>query len=164
MRREVLEERGILALESGDLEGAVGALARRRAARDGLGDDVGRRSVGLAYGRALAAAGAFDAARAELEPALELFRASALSYYEGQASLALAACDRHASREAEMLARLGRAVDLAIRFDNEHWLRREVARDPKLFAHPDARALLPADLRDAADAAVARPEIEPRAA
>src|SRR4029453_16110823 len=69
----------------------------------------------------------------------------------------LPSCDRAAGRAPGMLAHLGRAVDLAIRFDNEYWLRREVRRDPDLFALPEARALLPADLREAAVSAAARP-------
>lgn len=160
-RRELLEERAVLALESGDTAGALATLARLVAARDAHGDDVARRTAGMTYGRALARMGRYDAARAELEPALELFRSHALSYYEAQASLALATCDRAAGRESDLLEHLKRAVDLAIRFDNEYWLRREVSRDPAPFADPEARALLPADLRDTADAASAAPEPRP---
>ena len=163
-RRELLEERALLAFEAGDTSGALAALGRLASAREAAGDEVGRRSVGLTRGRVLAARGAVDAAREELEPALELFHSHALIYYEAQASLALAACERAPEREREMLEHLRRAVDLAIRYDNEHWLRREVGRDPDLFSHPDARALLPADLRDAADAAAARPKDQPHTA
>lgn len=159
-RRELIEERAVLLQELGDHAGALAALARLVAARSTHGDDVGRRTVGLAYGKALATIGDTESAREELEPALALFRSQALHFYEAQASLALAACDRVQGLEAEMLAHIARAVDLAIRFDNEFWLRREVARDPAQFEHPDARLLLPADLRETADAAAARPALE----
>ena len=41
-----------------------------------------------------------------------------------------------------------RAVDLAARYDYEYWLRREVLRNPELFAIEDTAELLPADLRE----------------
>lgn len=159
-RRELFEERAVLSLETGDIVGALATLERLAWARKGNGDELGRRTVGLVYGRALAISGILDAARAELVPALALFKEQSLHYYEAQASLALAVCERGAGAESEMLAYIARAVDLAIRFDNEHWLRREVARDPALFDSPEARRLLPADLRETVEEAAARPEPE----
>ena len=43
---------------------------------------------------------------------------------------------------------LSRAVDLAVRYDYEYWLKREVSRNPELFAMEETAELLPADLRE----------------
>jgi hypothetical protein len=40
-----------------------------------------------------------------------------------------------------------RAVDLAVRYDYEYWLKREVLKTPDLFRIEDTAELLPADLR-----------------
>ena len=50
--------------------------------------------------------------------------------------------------EIKMREHLRRAVDLAVRYDYEYWLKREVSRNPELFAIEETAELLPADLRE----------------
>lgn len=155
-RRELLEERALLALGAGDATGALGLLDRLVAARAAAGDEVGFHTASLSRGCVLVTRGDFDAARKDLEPSLAFCRSQNLYYYEAQASLALAACEAASDHEKAMLEHLGRAVDLALRYDYEYWLEREVSRSPGLFASPDAAALLPADLREKASEAAGR--------
>jgi DNA-binding SARP family transcriptional activator len=61
--------------------------------------------------------------------------------------MSLAVCELESEREPQMLERLRRALDLAARYDYEHWLRQEISSQPELFASEYAQELLPADLR-----------------
>jgi tetratricopeptide (TPR) repeat protein len=102
----------------------------------------------MTWGRLRIAEGAAEEARTALAPALDYFRTRGFYYYEAQAQLALARCESAAGREREMLEHLRRALELAARYDYEHWLQREVAAHPELFGAPEARLLLPLDLRE----------------
>ena len=90
---------------------------------------------------------------ADLQPALEYFRAHGLYYYEAQAAMLLAVCEHAAGDEPATLEHLRRALDLAARYDYEYWLRGGVASYPQLFDTPEAAELLPADLREQLPAA-----------
>ena len=147
-RAELHEERALLLLQLGDAQGALALIDRLLAARREAGDERGAYTASLARARVLAAASRHDDARAELEPALLYFHSHGLYYYEAQASLALADCDAREGREGELVEHLRRALELAARYDNEYWLRREAAANPRLFADPEALALLPPDLRE----------------
>jgi DNA-binding SARP family transcriptional activator len=103
------------------------------------------------------AQGEHDAARSELAPALRHFREHNFHYYEAQASMALAACAMEAGREKDCLGHLRRALELAVRYDYEYWLRREVERSPRLFSAEEARKLLPAELRQRLSALQSQP-------
>jgi DNA-binding SARP family transcriptional activator len=54
-----------------------------------------------------------------------------------------------------MVEHLRRTLDLSARYDYEYWLRREASGRPRLFASPEASALLPPDLREQVAAAEA---------
>jgi len=47
-----------------------------------------------------------------------------------------------------MLQHLRRALELAVRYDYEYWVQREVANQPDLFALEEAAELLPSDVRE----------------
>src|ERR1041385_6068357 len=106
-------------------------------------NEAALKSAVLARARVCLAQGEREAARADLGPALTYFREHNLHYYEAQASLALAACAVSAGSEKEYLEHLRGAVELAVRYDYEYWLRREVEQSPQLFSHEQARGLLP---------------------
>jgi DNA-binding SARP family transcriptional activator len=61
--------------------------------------------------------------------------------------MALASCAMAAGGEQGYLEHLRRALELAVRYDYEYWLRREVEQNPRLFSPEQSRKLLPADLR-----------------
>ncbi len=169
-RCELLDEQALLELRTGDLGAARKLIDQLINARRGMGDELRVRTAALTLGRVLIAQGEEGLASGELEPALGYFRQNGLYYYETQACMALALCDMAAGRDARMLERLRRAVDLAARYDYEYWLRRELAAHPRLFAAPEAAELLPPDAREylasqmtLREPATARPVQESRA-
>jgi ATP/maltotriose-dependent transcriptional regulator MalT len=145
-RTELLEERGLLALQLGDLTEARALIDRLIDAR--ARDEMGRQRTILARGRVAIAQGKTEEARADLHPALQYFREQGLYFNEAQGSLLLAVCEHAAGRDAEVLEHLRRALDLAARYDYEYWLQRFVVQHPQVFSAPEAAELLPADLRE----------------
>ena len=145
-RTELLEERGLLALQLGDFTEARALLERLIEAR--AQDEMLRQRTVLARARVAVAQGRTDEARADLRPALKYFRSMGLYYNETQAAMLLAVCEHDAGREAETLEHLRRALDLAARYDYEYWLQRLVAQFPQVFSAPEAAELLPPDLRE----------------
>ena len=146
--RELLEEKAMLALQVGDAATARSLMDQLIAARTQAGDEMGCYNAALARSRVLLAQGATETARAELQPALNYFRAHGIYYNEAQASFLLARCDLHDAREGEMLEQLRRTLDLAARYDYEYWLQRRITLHPQLFASKEAAELLPAELRE----------------
>lgn len=143
---ELLEERGLLALQAGELNEARALLDRLIEAR--AKDEMGRLRAKLARGRILFAQGKTFEAREDLAPALKYFRANSLYYNEALAAMLLAACAQAEGRDAEVLEHLRRALDLAARYDYDYWLKRSVAQLPQVFSTPEAAELLPADVRE----------------
>jgi len=143
---ELLEERGLLALQSGEPVEARALLDRLVEAR--ARDVMGRHRAVLARGRILFAQGKIEEAREDLAPALKYFRANGLYYNEAQAAMLLAACGHAEGRDAEVLEHLRRALDLAARYDYDYWLKRSVAQFPQVFSTSEAAELLPADVRE----------------
>ncbi|HEV7891069.1 MAG TPA: BTAD domain-containing putative transcriptional regulator [Pyrinomonadaceae bacterium] len=156
-RRELPEEQAMLSAQEGDLTAARAALDRLVEARAAMQNEAALKSAVLARARVCLAQGEHEAARAELGPALTYFREHNLHYYEAQASIALASCAASAGSEKECLEHLRRAVELAVRYDYEYWLRREVEQSPSLFSHEQAQRLLPVDLRQRLSALRAQP-------
>jgi DNA-binding SARP family transcriptional activator len=156
-RCELTEEQAMLSAQEGDLAAARAALDRLVDARVAVQNEATLKSAVLARARVMLAQGERDAAREELSPALTYFREHNLHYYEAQASVALASCALSAGSEKEYLEHLRRAVELAVRYDYEYWLRREVEQNPRLFSHEGACKLLPVDLRQILSAVQARP-------
>jgi ATP/maltotriose-dependent transcriptional regulator MalT/DNA-binding SARP family transcriptional activator len=145
-RTELLEERGLLALQLGDLTGARSLLDRLIDAR--ARDEMGRQRSILARGRVLIAQGKTEEARVDLQPALRYFREQGLYFNEAQASMLLAVCEHDAGHDADVNEHLRRALDLAARYDYEYWLQRFVTQFPRVFSAPEAAELLPTDLRE----------------
>jgi ATP/maltotriose-dependent transcriptional regulator MalT/DNA-binding SARP family transcriptional activator len=146
-RVELMEEQAFLSLRAGDLTRARGQVDRLAELRPAGKDDLAHYTATLARGRIMLAQKDYPAAATELNSALEYFHRTGLYYYEAQACVSLAACELEAGREPQMIERLRRALDLAARYDYEHWLRQELISHPEVFASEDAQELLPADLR-----------------
>ncbi|MCA1567764.1 MAG: tetratricopeptide repeat protein [Acidobacteria bacterium] len=156
-RRELPEEQAMLSAQEGDLAAARSAIDQLVEARADLQDEVALKTSVLARGRIMLAQGEHAAARAELLPVVTYFRERNLHYYEAQASLALASCARVAGKEGDYLEHLRRAIELAVRYDYEYWLRREVEQNPQLFSSEQSLKLLPADLRRRLSAVQSQP-------
>jgi ATP/maltotriose-dependent transcriptional regulator MalT/DNA-binding SARP family transcriptional activator len=147
-RTELLEERALLGLQIGDLSSAQAQIDHLLAARPPEKGELGFLTASLTRGRIVAARGQYQEAREGLTKALEYFHGHGLYYYEAQASMAIALCDFHLKNERGILERLRRVVDLAVRYDYEYWLKRQIAKHPEIFAGEDALELLPLDLRE----------------
>ncbi|MGI8732176.1 MAG: BTAD domain-containing putative transcriptional regulator [Pyrinomonadaceae bacterium] len=147
-RTELFEERALLSLQAGNLVTARNLIDRLISGRSREKDEIAFNTASLSRGRIMTAQGDFAAARDELGEALNYFHEHNLYYYEAQACMALATCDLKFGEEIKMRERLRRAVDLAVRYDYEYWLKREVSKNPELFAIEETAELLPADLRE----------------
>jgi LuxR family maltose regulon positive regulatory protein len=156
-RRELPEEQAMLSAQEGDLAGARAALDQLVEARAAMQNEAALKSAVLARARVMLAQGEHAVARSELAPALVYFREHNFHYYEAQASIALASCAMEARKEKDYLEHLRRALELAVRYDYEYWLRREVEQNPRLFSPEEARKLLPADLRQRLSALQSQP-------
>jgi LuxR family maltose regulon positive regulatory protein len=152
-RMELLDERALLGLRIGDLGAAESQIERLLSWRPLEKDERGFFTASLTRGRIRTARGEYESAHAELIKALEYFHGHSLYYYEAQASIVLAICDLHLGKETEMIERLKRAVDLAVRYDYDYWLKRQIATHPELFGGEEALELLPQDLREEVAAA-----------
>lgn len=146
-RTELLEEQALLSMLVGDSGTALSQIDRLIAARPVEKNEIGFFTASLARGRILIAQGEHLRAIEDLAQALEYFHNHTLYYYEAQASLALAICQLRLGNEPQMVEQLRRAIDLAVRYDYEYWLRREAIANNELFSAEDAAALLPSDLK-----------------
>lgn len=155
-RTELFEERALLSLSVGDFAAARMLIDRLLDVRSVENDPRTFHTAALTRARIKVAQGEIESARSELATAAEYFRGHSLYYYEAQTCLALAVCDLRLQKEAEMIEHLRRGIDLAVRYDYEFWLQREVSNNSALFATEEAVELLPADLRAAVEVARAR--------
>ncbi len=144
---ELLEERGLLSLRAGDLVTARAQLDRLIQLRPIGKDELRYYTASLSRARVMSTQGEYDSARRDLASGANYFRAQGLYYYEAQACMGLAICEWKLAREPEMLEHLRRALDLALRYDYEYWLQRELNCNPELFVTEEAAEILPADLR-----------------
>ncbi len=153
-RTELLEERALLNLQHGDLATALTQIDRLLGARlaEREKSERGFFTASLTKGRVLSARGEYETARDTLKDAAGYFHTNGLYYYEAQASMALAVCHLHLGREPEMVECLKRAIDLAVRYDYEYWLKYQIDSSPGLFASEESLELLPVDLRERAQA------------
>ena len=147
-RVELLEEQALLSLQVGDLTAARAYLERLIRLRPVEKEEIGFHTASLSRARVRIAQGEYEPARADLANSLKYFRTHGLYYYEAQSCMALASCDLKLGKEPEMVEHLLRAVDLALRYDYEYWLQREVTGNPNLFSSEEAVETLPADLRE----------------
>ena len=159
-RTELLEERALLSLQVGDFASAQAQIDRLISGRPPEKDELVFFTASLTRGRIMTARGEYESARETLGKALEYFHSHGLYYYEAQASVVSAICDLHLGKELEMLERLRRAIDLAVRFDYEYWLKCQITSHPEVFSSEEALELLPLDLREQV---AATPEARPSA-
>lgn len=146
-RTELFEERALLSLKASDLANARNLIERLLTARPPERNQRGYYTASLTRARILLAQGDYSNAANALREAADYFRGHNLYYYEAQSCMALAVCHFEQQEEPETFEQLRRAVELAVRYDYEFWLNREVHSNPRLFATEEAAELLPSDLR-----------------
>ena len=146
-RTELLEEQALLSMLVGDLAAARNQIERLISGRPLEKNELGYFTASLAKARIMIAQGEEVAAADVLAAALAYFHDHTLYYYEAQASLAMAWCNFKLEKEPQMFEHLRRAIDLAVRYDYEYWLQRQLVACAPLFAIEEAAELLPSDLR-----------------
>src|SRR6185503_15614003 len=164
-RTELLEEQALLAMLVGDLKTARNQIERLISARPRDKNELGYFTASLARARIMIAEGDEISAAGVLVDALAYFHEHTLYYYEAQASLALARCNFKLGKEPQMFEHLRRAIDLAVRYDYEYWLQRQLVAHVPLFAAEEAAELLPSDLRAqlaSASSDAARVKVQPQ--
>lgn len=159
VRTELLEERALLSLQMGNVDGARNQIDRLVEARSADREDLGYFTASLAQARIMIAQRVFEETIEQLQRVRDYFQEHTLYFYEAQSSMALAVCDFHLNHEPEMLGHLRRAIDLAVRYDYEHWLKREIASYPELFAVEETAEMLPPDLRAQATGTSSIPDV-----
>jgi DNA-binding SARP family transcriptional activator/Tfp pilus assembly protein PilF len=147
-RMELFEERALLSMQVGDFAAARSQIDRLISARPAEKDQIGFHTALLTRGRVMVAQSEYQSALRELNDALNYFHSNALYYYEAQASLALATCRFRLGHEQQIFKHVKRAIDLAVRYDYEYWLKRQILHHPELFAAEDSKELLPSDLQE----------------
>ncbi len=147
-RTELLEERALLSFQMGNTAEARSQIDRLITARSVDKQDIGFYTALLTRSRIRIAQGDFEAAAEELKLVLEYFKSQTLYYYEAQARLAIAVCAHKTDKEPEVVLHLKRAVELAVRYDYEYWLKREIELNLNLFSTEEAIDLLPPDLQE----------------
>jgi LuxR family transcriptional regulator, maltose regulon positive regulatory protein len=164
-RTEWYEERALLSLQVGDFSAARNLIDRLLSGRSREKDEIAFHTALLTRGRIRTSQGEFEGARDELTEALQYFHDHNLYYYEAQACMARATCELKLNDERQAREQVRRAIDLAVRYDYEYWLKREVLRNSELFGIEETAELLPADLQEQLEqlqkplSAVAVPEI-----
>jgi ATP/maltotriose-dependent transcriptional regulator MalT/DNA-binding SARP family transcriptional activator len=146
-RVELLEERALMVLKSGDAHRALGQIDRLLERRPADQNQIGHCTARLTRGRILLSLHEYARAHEDFTVALNYFREHGLYYYDAQVCMGLAACDQADGRESAMLENLRRALDLAARYDYDYWLRQEISVHPAIFESEDVQELLPSDLR-----------------
>jgi DNA-binding SARP family transcriptional activator/Flp pilus assembly protein TadD len=154
-RVELIEERALMSLRSGDKSRALAQIDWLLERRPADKNPIGHFTAHMTRGRILLALGDFESARSEFGPVLEYVRPHGLYYYEAQCCIGLARCDFEAANEREMLEHLRRVLDLAARYDYEYWLQQEMSAHAEMFLSEGAQDLLPPDLRGQAPASAA---------
>ncbi len=146
--REFDEERAQLAQMRGDTVTARSLLENLLVVRAENKNEIGWHTVKLGLCRIKIQQHELGGTAAELAEILRFFHERNLYYYEAAAAIALAAAHFADGNRREMLPPIERALDLAARFDYEHFLRQETKRNPALFGDEAIIEKLPLDLRE----------------
>lgn len=145
---ELFEERALLSFSLRDLATARTQIEKLLEARSVDANPRAYFTALLTRARIRVAQGELPDAQKELASACEYFRGHTLYYYEAQSCMASAQCELQLQQEPQMIESLKRAVELAVRYDYDFWLKREVSAHPKLFEIEEAAELLPSDIRE----------------
>lgn len=140
--RELLDERAALFLRMGDTTSAERESDEYLRSRAG-GSPSERSTALITRGRIQMAAGSVEHAATSLTEAASLARENKLHYNEARAALALAVLHWDLQQREEALAQLGRAVELAVRYDYSYMLSSHAVASPNLFRAAIARGISP---------------------
>jgi LuxR family maltose regulon positive regulatory protein len=146
--KELNEERARFLLERGDTVRARALLEHLVESREKRSNDIGLQTARLGLAQVDLADGRTDDLVPRISALLEFFHAKNHYYDEALASMLMAEALFFQKNEKDAVPHVQRVLDLSARFDYDYWLRREIRRNPALFAIEEIAERLPADLRD----------------
>lgn len=146
--RELNEEIARLYLQCGETSKARNLLEPLIAERREHGNLLGTATAELLLCRVAISEGGASDVIGSLLGHVEYFASRGNHYDEANALLALAEAYSKTGEKSSALPPLQRALDLSARFDYEYWLRREIRRNPELFAIEEIADRIPPDLHD----------------
>lgn len=130
--RELLDERAALYLQMGDTSAAEQEADEYFRARSG-GSPSERSTALITRGRIHMAVGRTAEAEAALAEAAAIAGENRLRYNEARALVSLSLLSWDAEKRTDAIAQLGRAVELAVRYDYSYLLSSKAAASPRLF-------------------------------
>lgn len=145
--KEFYEERARFLIGRGDLRRARAVLGGLIEARIARSKEAPIQTALLGIAQIDLLEGMLDGLSDRVTELQRHFRAGNYYYDETLASLLLAEVDAAEGREADAVVNINRVLDLSARYDYDFWLRREMRRNPALFAIDDVAERLPHDLR-----------------
>ena len=146
--KELNEERAVFYRLRGDNVRARSLLESLIPSREASGNPLELRTARLRLAQVDLAEGKLDGLVERIEELLEFFSTRNHHYDEALAAMLLAETRLAQDRPKEMVDAARRALDLSARFDYEHWLRREIRRNPSIFGTEEIFERLPMDLRE----------------
>lgn len=153
--KELNEERAKFLLRIGDTRRARALLGNLIAAREAQGNITGLQTARLGLAQVDLIEDRTDGLRERLAGLVGFFREKGHHYDEALAAIVLAETLFALGKEKDAASYVQRVLDLSARFDYDFWLRREMRKNPALFAIEEIAERLPADLRSELDAAPA---------
>ena len=146
--KELNEERAVFYRLRGDNAKARGLLESLIRVREESGNPLELHTARLRLAQVDLAEGKLEGLDDRIKEALDFFSTHDHHYDEALAAMLLAESYLALDRPKEMLDATRRALDLSARFDYEHWLRREIRRNPSIFGNEEIFERLPIDLRE----------------
>lgn len=144
--KELNEERARFLIRRGDLRRARALLESLAEARVERSNTIGVKTAGLGIAQIDLLEKKFDGLAERVADLHDHFHDANHHYDEALAALLLAEVMLAEGREGEAAKHVNRVLDLSARYDYDFWLRREMRRNPALFAIEDIAERLPADL------------------
>jgi LuxR family transcriptional regulator, maltose regulon positive regulatory protein len=146
--RELYEEQAQLAIFKNDLQTAKNLLENLKERRTANKNEIGLYTCRLMLCRVEAISSKFKVQISDkVAELLNYFHAHHHFYIETQAAVLLAQTLLSEGKRKEMLVPLRRALDLAARFDYDHWLKGEIRQNTTFFSDDAVIEMLPPDLR-----------------
>jgi LuxR family transcriptional regulator, maltose regulon positive regulatory protein len=156
LSKELNEERASFCRRRGELAKARSLIEKLIAYRSSHDNEIGIRTARLRLCEVLLDDGKTEGLFQQVDELRRFFQIKNHYYDEAAASILLAEIAWRARDEKAAVEPLMRVIDLAARFDYDHWIRMQIARVPQLFAIEDVFEKLPPDLRAAVEAAARR--------
>lgn len=156
--RELNEERARFYLAQGDAKRARALITKLISQREADNISAGLNTANLCLAQIDLAENKTAGLRERVAALIERFQTDNHYYDECLASMLMAETVFDADKPAEALPYIDRVLDLAARYDYDHWLRQQMRRRPDIFQVETIAERLPFDLSEELAAASSKVE------